>query len=454
MIHPLRFRHVATAALPPLPTRMLLALLMLLLCAACGPPLGGIPAPSPAEIPDLEAELERSGDAATMVRLGAAYRANDQLDLAEEVLRRVVEADSTHAGAVLFLGLTLEDLGELSAARQLYQSYLSIGASSPLRDRIEQRLPLLARLEFEIAIRTTIAQEAQLAAGGPQPRTVAVFPFHFASRDSALEPLSRAMADLLTTDLSQTDRLSVLERTRVQLLLDELQMGESGLVDPTTAARGGRLLGAERLVQGSIGGGAAEVQFDAAIVLSWQGPVSAADNPTGYVATTPDPAGVVRLSERDAVQRLFEAEKRLALRIYEAVGIVLTAAERERVNRRPTENLQAILAYGRGLRASDAGEYTLAAQHFAEAVALDPSFTAAQERADEAKRMAAATRESTDDLAIAAGFEARLPLAFDALDMLVPGLATRDAAQEVMGTEGYERPTTLEVIIQRPAGGQ
>ena len=39
-------------------------------------------------------------------------------------------------------------------------------------------------------------------------------------------------------------------------------------------------------------------------------------------------------------------------------------------------------------------------------------------------------------------------------ERLDPGLRGRDPAQEVMGTEGYDRPTILEVIIRRPSGGQ
>jgi TolB-like protein len=413
-----------------------------------------VPAPAPAEIPALEAELARSGgDPATLVRLGAAYRAAGEPDRGRPLLERAVQADPAHAGAVLFLGLTYEDAGELARARNLYESYLTLGVSSPLRSRIAGRIALIQRRELDAAVRQVVAQEASLMVAEPQPRTVAVFPFQFISLDPTLEPLSLAMAELLTTDLSQTDRLDVLERTRVQLLLDELRLSQDRLVDPATASRGGRLLGAERLVQGSIGGGAEQVQFDAAIVHPGTSAVAANPNDPSYAAANAA-AGVTRISESDAVQRLFDAEKRLALRMYEALGIVLTPAERERVNRRPTENLQAILAYGRGLRAADAGGYRLAAQHFNEAAALDPGFAAARQRAREAEEMAAAEEESTADLARDAGFEARLPLAFDGLDALVPSPSGRDAAQEVLGTEGYDRPTVLEVIIRRPEGGQ
>ena len=170
MIHSLWFRHRSPSALP-LPLRALPPL-ALLLSAACAPALTAIPAPDAGEIPGLETELQRSrGDAATMVRLGAAYRAAGQPELARPVLERAVEADPTHAGAVLFLGLTYEDAGELAQARSLYQSYLTLGASSPLRSRIAGRLPLLRHREFEIAVRGNVTSVSDRHGDAGRPGT-------------------------------------------------------------------------------------------------------------------------------------------------------------------------------------------------------------------------------------------------------------------------------------------
>jgi len=108
-------------------------------------------------------------------------------------------------------------------------------------------------------------------------------------------------------------------------LLDEVALGQSGLVDATTAARGGRLLGAGRVVRGQVSGSEARLRLEAAVVR-----VGAAGQP-----------GTV--SQEDAGARLFEMEKALAFQIYEEMGVSLTQAERERVGRRYTENLQALL---------------------------------------------------------------------------------------------------------------
>src|SRR2546425_12094967 len=45
--------------------------------------------------------------------------------------------------------------------------------------------------------------------------------------------------------------LRLLERLQIGVLLDELKLGQSERADPATAARVGRLLRAERMVQGT-----------------------------------------------------------------------------------------------------------------------------------------------------------------------------------------------------------
>jgi len=55
----------------------------------------------------------------------------------------------------------------------------------------------------------------------------------------------------MLSDLAMIRSLRLLERIQVGALLDELKLGQSGRADPSTAARVGRLLRAERMVQAS-----------------------------------------------------------------------------------------------------------------------------------------------------------------------------------------------------------
>src|SRR5205807_8987373 len=98
--------------------------------------------------------------------------------------------------------------------------------------------------------------------------TVAVLPVLVAG-DSTYRPLSRGLAELITTDLAYIRTLKLLERLQIGVLLDELKLGTSERADPATAARVGRLLRAERMVQGSVtipSGGAGSVQLTASVV--------------------------------------------------------------------------------------------------------------------------------------------------------------------------------------------
>jgi len=70
-------------------------------------------------------------------------------------------------------------------------------------------------------------------------------------RAAEFEPLRKAMADVLITELSQNPRLRVVERDQLQALLDEQNLGTTKHIDSETAARVGRLLGARHMIFGS-----------------------------------------------------------------------------------------------------------------------------------------------------------------------------------------------------------
>lgn len=412
---------------------------LLLTFVASGCASGGARVPPPEQIPALEQRVEsHPADVTAMARLGAGYQAQGRLAEAESVLQRALEVDSENADAVFFLGLVYEDQEKPGEAIDLYERYLHLGAPGGMEDRIRDRIRLLRRQELRMAVRDALAREAELATTPPEPRTVAVFPFRFVGGDESFSPLSRALAEMLSTDLSQTDRLSVLERVRVQALVDEMSLAESGMVDPGTAARGGRLLGAGRIVQGQIQGDQSRLRMEAAVV-----DVARADREMAPVA-----------QENEAAQ-LFAMEKELAFQIYESLGIPLTAAERERVSRRFTENIQALLAYGRGLEASDAGRYQEARQHFQEAVSLDPDFSQAEEQAEEAGELASAEATTTAELAqVEVRTTADLDLARQ-VEAMARQATVREPAQEALGSEGVARTgTAVRIIFKRPGGDQ
>lgn len=405
------------------------------------------PAPPASEIPSLQQRLVAdSANPDIRMRLAAAYRTAQQPEQARALLQPMVTARPRDPAPVLLLALTDEDLGHLADAQHLYQQYLDLGPSARFKDQARDRLALVQRRELETAARDALARERALTSTPPTPRTIGVFPFLATTQDTQLEPLGRALAELLSTDLSQTDRLRVLERSRVQLLLDEMKLAQNGLVDPSTAARTGHMLQASRIVQGRIGGSQATLDLQALVVST----------------TAPTDSSAPPIREQDPLQSFFDMEKRLAFGIYDALGIQLTTAERERVNQRPTQNVQALLAFGFGLEAQDGGRWAQAVDGFTRALQLDPGFTLARQHLEQSQRLARASGQSsseTSSMALAdLGPGANLPLwrqerlFFQPLEELIPNPEIRDPSAEVLGTEGLSRTGVIQIIIRNPGG--
>jgi tetratricopeptide (TPR) repeat protein len=429
---PRAFRRYVPASLP--------GLLVAAFAFGCGAGLPGPAIPSPAEVPALEARVERDpSDLAAALALAAAYRETGRAEAARSLLERTRFDHPAEPGVVLLLGLTYEDLGLYPEAAEQYHRYVELSRSAPLRARIQARAREVQRQAWVVGARAALAQEAGLAAAAPEPRTVAVFPFLFQAWDEELRPLGRAVAELVVTDLAQVPRIRVLERTRVQVLLDEARLTGEGLVDPATAVRSGRLLGAERIVQGRIAGVEDAMELQAAVVAVADGP----DRP------------VTPISEQDAARRLFDMQKRLVLALFPSLGIELTPAEQARIARRPTEDLQALLQFGMGLEAEDRGAYREAAGHFGQAAALDAGFDMARLRADAAARTAdEAVRPTAELTPQALGSYGAAEADLAAVDELVPEGGRRDAASEALGQEGIgAQGGVIRILIRTRAGG-
>jgi len=198
-------------------------------------------------------------------------------------------------------------------------------------------------------------------------RTVGVAPFVVQAADTNLSALGYGLADLLMTDLAQSRQLTIVERLQLDALLRELDLARAGRVDTTTAPRVGRLVGARRLVVGAVAEapGAGELVMEARV----------AD------AATSRARGAV--SGRAPATRILEAEKSLAMQLFAELGVTLTPAEREAVERNRTGNLAALLAYSRGARAEVEGQYGEAMRAYREAARLDPAFSAPKARVEQ-----------------------------------------------------------------------
>jgi hypothetical protein len=87
-------------------------------------------------------------------------------------------------------------------------------------------------------------------AAEPQMLTVAVFDFE--SKDEAVHDLGPKVGTLVNAALSAEPQLITVERTELEKVLGEQELGLSGTVSPDTAAKVGHLTGAKVLVTGRV----------------------------------------------------------------------------------------------------------------------------------------------------------------------------------------------------------
>ena len=376
---------------------------ILLGLSACAPSvsLQEDPADYREEVARLQRAIAEDPDEAAPLRdLGVIYVRTQRAAEGYEYLQQAYARDQDDPKTLFFLGLAAEKVGKRQTAIQLFERFPDVPSDSPYRRLMEGRYEWLTRLVVRENIREMLAREETLSDREVSPRIVAVLPFVYQGDNERYAPLSRGLSEMLSVDLANIERLRLVERTRLQALLDELELAQSDVVDPSSAPQVGRLLGAGRLVGGSYNVLAGdELRIEAALA-SIEERMQAPD----FEARS------------GPLADLFALQKELVFRIIDGLGVELTAEERAAIQEVPTENLQAFLAYSRGLEAEDGGNFDAAARAYQRAQSLDPGFQRAAQRAEQAAGLSAAAGPT--DTALLTALRAEGPTAeVDLLDL-------------------------------------
>ena len=191
--------------------------------------------------------------------------------------------------------------------------------------------------------------------------TVAVLYFDYEGSNAELTQLRKGFAQMLTSDLTEVESIHVVERARLQEVIQEIDLSKSAKFDPSTAARIGKLLGAGYLVLGSYFEVQGHVRFDARLVHTETGRVLKA-------------AGVTARPED-----LLDAESKLADKLRVAIESAdlkpgKKVAEARPAGKKEPVSTKAVAAYGRALDAIDRTDKPTAQKELKEALYLSPGF--------------------------------------------------------------------------------
>lgn len=199
-------------------------------------------------------------------------------------------------------------------------------------------------------------------------KTVAISYFDNTSGTEEYNPLSKGLADMLITDLSNIKSLKIVEREKLESLLKEIELGGGKFIDPNTAQKLGKGLGAGYMLTGSFLIMGETMRIDARLVDVGTGEVTMAEEITG---------------EKDT---FFELEKNLVNKLITTLNIDLSKKESRKVKKVQTESFESFNNYSSSIDAFDKGEYEKSKDFMEKAANLDEDFDLAWDKLEDIEK--------------------------------------------------------------------
>jgi len=220
------------------------------------------------------------------------------------------------------------------------------------------------------AVMTTVSSLAPVLLGAQQRNQdtrpgIAVLPFNnggsYGQGKEDFDALERGIAGMMISELSQNPAARVVERQEIQRLLDEQNLSAQGRVDPQTAAKVGKLVGARYTVLGTFIDFYGDFRVDVRLV----------NTETGEIVKTE--------SERMQRDHMFDIIRNIAARLMKDANLpaLQRQASDQRMGRQvPTE---ALTYYSRALLYSDHGQKDKAVEMFNRAIEIFPGYAEAKD---------------------------------------------------------------------------
>jgi TolB-like protein len=203
--------------------------------------------------------------------------------------------------------------------------------------------------------------------GNKEISTIAIMEFDNYSVGKYQEQLgyiAKGLADFFEADFSKISDLRVVERDKIDYILKEIALSESGKVSQETAVRAGKLLGAQLMVFGSI------TQLDA-------------KNTRMLVKVVKvETSEIVAALEKEGKPDYFQMEKELVKELADKLNITLNKETVQNIDESGTQSTDAATLYSQGLYYMDQYDYKKAYDYFKKAYDADSTFVEAKRKMD------------------------------------------------------------------------
>lgn len=131
--------------------------------------------------------------------------------------------------------------------------------------------PLIIFLIFLLMMQSLFAS---ITIGQLHSPVIAVAEFQNATGRQELEFMGNSVPAILTTDLTKTGQITIVERRKINRIAEEQRFSLSGMVDERTAKEVGRLLGADYLVTGAVIKLGSDIRVDVTLINITSGQIT------------------------------------------------------------------------------------------------------------------------------------------------------------------------------------
>ena len=198
-----------------------------------------------------------------------------------------------------------------------------------------------------------------------ETKTIAISYFDNTSSKDEWNYISKGLADMLITDLSNVKSIQIVEREKLEQIIQEQNLALTGIIDESTAAQVGKLLGAKLILTGSFLIMGETMRIDARLVDVSTGEVIMAEKIEGKKDT------------------FFQLEKDLVNNLVASLNLGLSKSEQRRIKKIQTESFEAFYVYSSAIVALDNEEYEESKKLLEKAVEIDDNYDIAWDKLDE-----------------------------------------------------------------------
>ncbi len=204
---------------------------------------------------------------------------------------------------------------------------------------MKQKYTLFGMLVLCAGLLNSIVFVQQARAGDPKTIAVLYFENNSIVDKEKLDPLKKGLADMMITEMSKIKGIKVVERQRIQSIIEELNLNETDMVDKSTTQKMGKLLGAKVMLFGGFSNLFNDkLRIDVRIVRTETGETLKAEEETG---------------ELDEFLTMLQS---LVKKIATDLEVKLSSEDEDRLEASKDGNFDGYVTYAKALNFEDQGK--------------------------------------------------------------------------------------------------